>query len=107
LRLLLDTHVFLWWRERNPRLTPAAVASISEGEAVFVSAASGWEMAIKLTLGKLKLPGPIEPAIEDSGFEKLPSPSRARPRWRDSLRTIGIPSIGCSWRRRSRKASRS
>jgi PIN domain nuclease of toxin-antitoxin system len=72
LKLLLDTHVFLWWRENNPRLSGSAVAAIAKVDQVFVSAASGWEIAIKVAIGKLRLPGPLELAIEESGFEKLP-----------------------------------
>lgn len=72
MRLLLDTHVFLWWREASERLRPDAVAAISEAEAVFVSAATAWEVAIKVALGKLRLPGPLEPAVEESRFDKLP-----------------------------------
>lgn len=70
--LLLDTHVFLWWREASPRLNARARRSISNAEIVYVSAASEWEAAIKVGLGKLTIPGPLEPAVEESGFEKLP-----------------------------------
>jgi PIN domain nuclease of toxin-antitoxin system len=71
-RLLLDTHVFLWWREASERLGPDSVEAISKAEAVFVSAATAWEVAIKVALGKLRLPGPLEPAVEESRFDKLP-----------------------------------
>lgn len=70
--LLLDTHVFLWWRENNPRLHGDARWAISEASAVYVSAASAWEVAIKVGTGKLRIPGPVEAAVEQSGFEKLP-----------------------------------
>jgi len=69
--LLLDTHVFLWWLEANPRLKGRARRSISNAEIVYVSAVSEWEAAIKVGLGKLTIPGPLEPAVEESGFEKL------------------------------------
>jgi PIN domain nuclease of toxin-antitoxin system len=71
-RLLLDTHVFLWWREASERIEPEVVQEISEAEVVFVSAATAWEVAIKVALGKLRLPGPLEPAVEESRFDKLP-----------------------------------
>ena len=71
MRLLLDTHVFLWWREENAQLTADVVREISGAEQVFVSVASAWEVAIKVALGKLRLPGPMEPAVEHSRFEKL------------------------------------
>ena len=72
MRLLLDTHVFLWWREANRRIRGDAGRAISEADAVFVSVASGWEIAVKVALKKLTIPGPVEPAIEESRFEKLP-----------------------------------
>ena len=56
MNVLLDTHVFLWWIEANPRLSPRAREIIADGDnAVFLSAASGWEIAIKARLGKLRL----------------------------------------------------
>jgi PIN domain nuclease of toxin-antitoxin system len=72
LKLLLDTHVFLWWREAHRRVRGEAGRAIAEAEVVYVSVASGWEIAIKVGLKKLTIPGPVEPAIEQSQFEKLP-----------------------------------
>jgi PIN domain nuclease of toxin-antitoxin system len=55
-RLLLDTHVFLWWLSDNRRLKPDARAAIAEPAAlVHVSAATIWEVAIKARLGKIKV----------------------------------------------------
>lgn len=71
-RLLLDTHVFLWWRADDKRLRAAARNAIAEAEIVFVSAASAWEAAIKAALGRLKIPDTVEAGVIDSGFEKLP-----------------------------------
>jgi PIN domain nuclease of toxin-antitoxin system len=71
-RLLLDTHVFLWWIEDVPRLKRGIRASITGADAVFVSAASAWEIAIKQALGKLRIPPVIEEGIEQSGFSPLP-----------------------------------
>ncbi|MBW1800701.1 MAG: type II toxin-antitoxin system VapC family toxin [Deltaproteobacteria bacterium] len=70
--LLLDTHVFLWWRANNPLLQEAAGSAIADAGVVFVSAATAWEAAIKSSLGRLKLPASVESGVEDSGFEKLP-----------------------------------
>jgi PIN domain nuclease of toxin-antitoxin system len=70
--LLLDTHVFLWWREASDRITGDTMQAISEAETVFVSAASAWEVAIKVALGKLRIPGPFESAVWDSHFDELP-----------------------------------
>jgi len=54
-RALLDTHVFLWWITDDPRLSPRARQLIGTGtNDLFLSAASGWEMAIKAGLGRLK-----------------------------------------------------
>jgi len=71
-KLLLDTHVFLWWRANDPLLKEAARSAISDADIVFVSAASAWEAAIKAALGRLELPDTVESGVEDSGFEKLP-----------------------------------
>ena len=54
--LLLDTHAFLWWAEDSPRLSKRARAAIGQPEETcFLSLASCWEMAIKISLGRLKL----------------------------------------------------
>lgn len=70
--LLLDTHAFLWWRTASPRLRDEAREVIAAADAVFVSAASAWEAAIKVGLGRLELPDRFEAGVEESGFEKLP-----------------------------------
>ncbi len=70
-KLLLDTHVFLWWRANDPILPRAARSAIADADVVFVSAATAWEAAIKASLGRLDLPDTVESGVEDSGFEKL------------------------------------
>jgi PIN domain nuclease of toxin-antitoxin system len=70
-RLLLDTHVFLWWRMDDPHLAAAVRAAVAEAELVFVSVASAWEAAIKMALGRLRLPDRFETGVVDSGFERL------------------------------------
>jgi PIN domain nuclease of toxin-antitoxin system len=72
MRLLLDTHVLLWWREANPRIDGDARRSIATADDVLVSSASAWEVAIKVALGKLRIPAPLEEAVADSGFDALP-----------------------------------
>ena len=58
-RLLLDTHVFLWWLSERERLRDAAVRALGEpANTLLFSAASSWEIAIKYALRKLKLPEP-------------------------------------------------
>jgi len=70
-RLLLDTHVFLWWRGEPARLSSQVRSSIASADIVFVSAASAWEAAIKISLGRLELPDTVEAGVLASGFEKL------------------------------------
>ena len=70
--LLLDTHVFLWWRSDPGRLPAAARKAIAGADLVWVSAASAWEAAIKVSLGRLELPETLEAGVLASGFERLP-----------------------------------
>lgn len=59
-RLLLDTHAFLWWVNDDPNLTAVARQAISEANnECYLSLASCWEIAIKLSLGKLRLTRPV------------------------------------------------
>ena len=53
MRLLLDTHALLWWLLDDPALPGSARRAIEKAEAVYVSSASIWEVAIKQRLGKL------------------------------------------------------
>lgn len=53
MRLLLDTHIYLWAVTDNPKLTKVARKIITEADEVFVSSASIWEASIKAGLGKL------------------------------------------------------
>jgi PIN domain nuclease of toxin-antitoxin system len=71
-RLLLDTHVFIWWRANSPLLGGDARAAITRADLVFVSVASAWEAAIKAALGKLRLPESFEAGVVASRFERLP-----------------------------------
>ncbi len=60
MRVLLDTHVFLWWIKDDPRLGSRARSIISDVDnQLLLSAASGWEIAIKSKLGKLEITGDI------------------------------------------------
>ena len=69
--LLLDTHVFLWWRLDSRRLNRAARETIATAEIVWVSAASAWEIVIKRTLGRLELDEPFASMVDDSDFSAL------------------------------------
>ena len=63
---LLDTHTFLWWITENPQLSPRVREIVSNGDnLLFLSAVSGWEMAIKAKLGKLHLPENLEGFISE------------------------------------------
>jgi PIN domain nuclease of toxin-antitoxin system len=72
-RLLIDTHVFLWWDRQPERIAPSLFASIEDDATdVFVSAASVWEIAIKRAIGKLGFGQRIVGVIAAHGFEVLP-----------------------------------
>jgi len=73
MKVLLDTHAFLWWLGDDPKLSPAARAAIRDPDAlVHVSAASVWEIAIKVKLGRLDVQGSDCAAeIEANGFVEL------------------------------------
>lgn len=73
MRLLLDTHVYLWSVMDDRKLTKAARALILEADEVFVSGASIWEASIKVGLGKLEADVDLLVSeIAASGFLELP-----------------------------------
>jgi PIN domain nuclease of toxin-antitoxin system len=72
MKLLLDTHVVLWWQRDDRRLKTAARRAISEADLVWVSAVSGWEVAIKAALGRLRLTEPFHVTIAADDFTELP-----------------------------------
>lgn len=73
MRVLLDTHIFIWATLDDPRLSPVARALIEDASDVYVSAASIWEIAIKFAIGKIDAdPLDMAQAIADSGFLELP-----------------------------------
>lgn len=72
MRLLLDTHVLLWWLADDPALSVQARRLIANEPEVLVSAASVWEIAIKRALGKLEVPEDLLEAIDASGIGRLP-----------------------------------
>ena len=71
MNLLLDTHVLIWWDEGR-RLSGAARRAIEAADSVYVSAASAWEVAIKIGLGRLRPARTVEEAADESGFLELP-----------------------------------
>ncbi len=76
MRVLIDTHVFLWWVEGDRRLPAKARAALSDpdNECLF-SLASVWELAIKAGLGKLRLALPVQRYVVEhvaaNGFRLL------------------------------------
>src|SRR5258705_9467859 len=56
----------------SPRLSRTTRARIADTEAVYVSAASAWEMAIKAAIGKLRVPDDLEEQLQRHRFEQLP-----------------------------------
>lgn len=77
MKLLLDTHVLLWWLTDDPRLGPELRSAISDPDAlVHVSAATVWEIAIKEALGRIDLDADLAVEIEAGGFIELPIQAR-------------------------------
>ena len=73
MKILLDTHVYLWWVADSRSLSKAARERIAGADAVFVSAASIWEAIIKIGIGKLAAdPAALVRGIAWSGFDSLP-----------------------------------
>jgi PIN domain nuclease of toxin-antitoxin system len=65
MKLLLDTHTFIWWDSELDKLSPRVLALCQDQtNIVLLSVASVWEMQIKLRLGKLKLDLPLGEVIE-------------------------------------------
>jgi PIN domain nuclease of toxin-antitoxin system len=72
LRLLLDTHILLWWLADEGRIPEKHREIIRDGRTqVFVSAASTWEVVIKQRLGKLRAPADLKAQVEAARFELL------------------------------------
>jgi len=72
MRILLDTHALLWWLEDSPLLAARARSVIARASAVYVSAATVWEISIKKAYGKLKAPADLEEQLKANRFEPLP-----------------------------------
>ena len=70
MRVLLDTHTFMWWDD--DRLPKRVASTIQAADEVYVSAVTAWEIAIKSALGKIVARGTVAEAIADYGFSSLP-----------------------------------
>lgn len=65
MRLLLDTHTFLWFVLNDPQLSAAATALIADpANRIEISPASYWEIAIKIRIGKYTLPDTLDVFVE-------------------------------------------
>jgi len=71
-RVLLDTEALIWWDDNDPRLGGNTRAIIQDAVDVYVSAASAWEITIKVALGKLRTTRRPQDAVVEGGFRELP-----------------------------------
>lgn len=72
MKLLLDTHVVLWWIENDRRLGRQARLAIADADFVLVSAASGWEVATKTAKRHLRMSEPLHVTVSADSFTELP-----------------------------------
>jgi PIN domain nuclease of toxin-antitoxin system len=72
MRLLLDSHVLIWWMDEPEKLRPSARVAISDpSNLVFASVASIWEIGLKVSKGKLRLPLEFHRQLPAHGIEIL------------------------------------
>ena len=77
MKLLLDTHAFIWWANEPEKLSERASAACQDSSnTLILSVVSAWEMQIKMQMGKLKISRPIEELIktqqQTNGLQVLP-----------------------------------
>jgi PIN domain nuclease of toxin-antitoxin system len=85
MRLLLDSHVVVWWALFPGRLrSDARGAMIDPANEIFISAASIWELGLKIARGKLRLPAGYAAHLLAHGFDELPV-SIAHASWATAL----------------------
>jgi PIN domain nuclease of toxin-antitoxin system len=70
-RILLDSHVALWWLEDSAAMGPRCRELITHADEAFVSAVTPWELGIKRALGKLTMPEGVVDELESQGFVSL------------------------------------
>jgi PIN domain nuclease of toxin-antitoxin system len=71
-KYLLDTHIFIWWLSDVKELSKEVIEIISDSSnQIYVSSASIWEIAIKESLGKIKIDANLDNIIEENGFKEL------------------------------------
>jgi PIN domain nuclease of toxin-antitoxin system len=73
MRVLLDTHILLWWFYERERLSDTALETVRDADEVFISSASIWEIAIKVRLGKIRAkPKELVEQLHQYDFVPLP-----------------------------------
>jgi PIN domain nuclease of toxin-antitoxin system len=71
-RLLLDTHILLWWLSDQERLSERAAKAIADGKSnVVVSVATLWELSIKQSTGRLRIQGELREHLAMQAFSEL------------------------------------
>ena len=100
MRLLLDTHAWPWFVLGDNALSSAARSAIEDPQnEKLISAASYWELAIKTSIGRLRLPRPyadfLSHAIHSQGFAVLPSKEATRRSFRNYPSTTATRLTGC------------
>ena len=83
MRLLLDTHILLWWLQEPRKLSAASKRLIATSDCA-VSVVSLWELAMKETRGKVGLPTTLDEEIILQGFRLIPLKAEGRVRFVDS-----------------------
>ena len=72
MKLLLDTHAIIWWVRDDRRLGRQARNAIADAGVVWVSAASGWELALKIAKGRLQVVESLRVTVAADRFTELP-----------------------------------
>jgi PIN domain nuclease of toxin-antitoxin system len=73
MRVLLDTHMLLWWLADDPALPERAADAISDADnSIIVSAATAWEISIRKATGRLEAPDDLLDALAENDFDQLP-----------------------------------
>jgi PIN domain nuclease of toxin-antitoxin system len=73
MKLLLDTHIYLWWVKDDRKLSKPARSLIMSAEEVYISSVSIWEATTKAQIGKLEVdPNDLINELDNSGFLELP-----------------------------------
>lgn len=88
MKLLLDTHLLLWWLSNSPLLPARASRLIADPDnTIFVSAVSLWEVWLKSSVGKLRVPSGFAQKLAAEPFEDLPLRAEAFSNPEMSLKT--------------------